>query len=274
MSGRITNYFSRYRYSVILLKQLVKTEFKLRYQGSVLGYLWSLLKPLALFAILLLVFSKFLRVGDGVENFPVYLLLGIVTWTYFAEVTVSGINSIVSRGELLRKINFPKYVIVLAGSLSALINFSINMIVVLLFMYFNGVDFRLELLLVPVVVLQLFIFSLSISFFLSALYVKFRDVSYIWEVVMQAAFYATPILFPVSFIMGYSVAAAKIIMLSPMTQMIQDIRYMMITEESVRVDQVFGNHWIRLIPYGLTVLFALLSILYFRSRSRSFAENL
>lgn len=260
---------------MILLRQLVKTEFKLRYQGSLLGYLWSLLKPLALFAILLFVFSNFFRVGGQVEHFPQYLLLGIVVWTFFAESTNNSVRSIVERGDLLRKINFPSHVIVFSTLLSALINFGINMIVVFIFMLLGGVAIRTEIALVPLVVLQLFVFSLAISFFLSAVYVRFRDVSNIWEVLMQGAFYATPILYPISFIQNYSTTITKLIMLSPMAQMIQDIRFLMITStDAERIDQVFGSHWIRLVPYGITFLLALLSVMYFRSQSRRFAEEL
>src|SRR4030042_6585150 len=127
----------RYRYSVILLKQLVKTDFKLRYQNSVLGYLWSLLKPLALFTILYIIFAKFLRIGDEVPNFAIYLLLGIVLWSFFAEITVGSVTLIVAKGDLLRKLNFPRYNIILAGSLSALINLFLNLLVVSVFMIFK-----------------------------------------------------------------------------------------------------------------------------------------
>src|SRR5688572_27881664 len=96
------NFFSRR--NRILLKELVITDFKLGYQGSALGYLWSLLKPLLLFAILYVVFVKFLRFGSDTEHFPVYLLFGIVLWGFFTEATVQGIHSIVGRGDLIRKI--------------------------------------------------------------------------------------------------------------------------------------------------------------------------
>src|SRR5947209_14064607 len=92
----------RYRYSFILLKQLVKTDFKLRYQGSVLGYLWSLLRPLFLFVTLYFVFARLLKVGGTIPHYPVYLLLGIVLWNYFAEVTSGGVGAVVGRGDLLR----------------------------------------------------------------------------------------------------------------------------------------------------------------------------
>src|SRR6266481_5362862 len=123
----------RYNYSLILLRQLVKTDFKLRYQGSVLGYVWSLLRPLLMFVILYLVFTVFLPVGKGIPHYPVYLLLGIVLWSYFTEVTSGSVGAIVGKGDLLRKINFPKYVIILAISFSALINLAFNFIIVGIF---------------------------------------------------------------------------------------------------------------------------------------------
>src|SRR5688500_16681585 len=106
----------------ILLRELVITDFKLRYQGSALGYFWSLLKPLLLFAILYVVFVKLLKFGGDIEHYPVYLLLGVVLWSFFIEATTNGLQSIVSRGDLIRKINFPKYIIVISGTISSLIN--------------------------------------------------------------------------------------------------------------------------------------------------------
>jgi len=111
------------RRNMILLRELVITDFKLRYQGSFLGYLWSLLRLLLLFAIMYLVFVYFLRFGEGIEHFAVSLLLGIVMWTFFSEATNQGMRAIIDRGDLLRKINFPKYILVISATISALINF-------------------------------------------------------------------------------------------------------------------------------------------------------
>src|SRR6185437_9679410 len=108
------NFLRRYHYSVILLRELVRTDFKLRYQGSVLGYMWSLLRPLFMFATLYIVFGVFLKAKGNIPHYPVYLLLGIVLWNYFGEVTSGSVGAIVGKGDLLRKINFPKYVIILA----------------------------------------------------------------------------------------------------------------------------------------------------------------
>ena len=253
-----------------MLKQLVKTDFKLRYQGSVLGYLWSLLRPLALFIILYIVFAKFLKFGNTIPYFPIYLLLGIVLWNYFSEVTSGSVSAIVGRGDLLRKINFPKYTIILAGSLAALINLLLNFVVVAVFMVFNDVDIRMTILWLPLLVLELFTLSLALAFFLSAAFVRFRDISYIWEVALQGAFYATPILYVLSIIPP---RAAKILILNPMAQIIQDMRYILVTPNTLTIDKIYGTHVARIVPVFIVLLITLISATYFRRRSKYFAED-
>lgn len=264
----------RYRYSAILLRELVVTDFKLRYHNSVLGYVWSLLRPLALFAILYVVFVEFLKVGEGVPHFPIYLLLGIVLWNYFAEVTNNGVNAILNRGDLIRKINFPKYVIVLSGSLSALINLAINLVVVGVFMVIAGAEPQTQaLLVVPLLVVELFVFALGVAFLLSALYVRFRDIGYIWEVFMQAAFYATPILYPMSFVIEKSLLGAKLQLLNPVAQIMQDMRFVLVTDQAVTIGSLINNPLIRLVPIVIVVLTFIAGAAYFRARSKTFAEK-
>lgn len=258
----------------ILLKELVVTDFKLRYQGSVLGYLWSLLKPLLLFGILYLVFVRFLRFGSDVEHFPIYLLLGIVLWTFFHEATNQGLHSIVGRGDLLRKISFPKYIIVLSSTISALINLGINLAVVFIFMLINGVELRPTILLVPLNILELYVFALALAFLLSALMVKYRDIGYIWEVILQALFYATPIIYPVSMVMNHSETAAKILLLNPLAQAIQDARYNMITDQTITTWGLIGSNLITVMPLVLIVVLIVAATFYFRARSRFFAEEI
>src|SRR3990167_3656213 len=193
MSNKIKAVQSRYRYSYIILKQLVITDFKLRYKGSFLGYLWTLLKPLALFAVMYVVFIHFLKFDFKVPHSQIYLLLGIVLWSYFTEVTLNGMSSILGKGDLMRKLYFPRYVVVVAGSISALINLIINLFVVFIFMLIDGVDIQWHALLIVPIVVELFILGLATSFLLAALYVKLRDLNYVWELILQAGFYATPI---------------------------------------------------------------------------------
>lgn len=264
---------ARYRYSIILLKQLVKTDFKIRYQGSVLGYLWTLLRPLALFTILYIVFVKFLKVGDQIPYFAVYLLLGIVLWNFFVEVTMGSVRAIVDKGDLMRKLSFPRYVIIVAGSFSALINLLINMLVVFLFMLLSQVPLRADGVLIVFPLMELFIFSLSIGLLLSALYVRFRDINYIWEVGLQAGFYATPILYPITLVMAMSLATAKLLMINPMAQIIQDARAFLVTNQTQTVATIYGSQWARLIPVGIVLVTAVISVWYFKKRSPHFAEE-
>lgn len=273
------------RHNRILLRELITTDFKLRYQGSVLGYLWSLLKPLMLFAILYIVFVNFLKIGSGIEHYAVYLLLGVVMWSFFTEATTQGMNAIVERGDLIRKINFPKYIIVISGTVSALINLSLNLIVVGFFMLLNGVDFRWNMLLIPLNIIELYIIALAIAFFLAAIYVKYRDVSHIWEVIMQGAFYATPVLYPVQLLAGKDIQTVtqilessnhlivQAVMLNPVAQVIQDARYNTITDQAVTTNQLFSNPLWLLLPYGIVILVVVGATYYFKKNQKYFAEN-
>ncbi len=268
----VANIFSRR--NRILLRELVITDFKLRYQGSILGYLWSLLKPLLLFFILYMVFVRFLRFGADVEHFAVYLLLGLVLWGFFTEATVQGMHAIVGRGDMIRKINFPKYIIVISSTISALINLVINLLVVFVFILINGVDIKPTILLLPFNILELYVLALAVAFFLSAVMVKYRDIGYVWEVILQGAFYATPIIYPLSMVLEYSPVAAKIMLLNPVAQIIQDSRYNTITRQTITTDSLIANPWAVAIPYIAILVLAAIAGIYFRKNSKYFAENI
>ncbi|HUS25890.1 MAG TPA: ABC transporter permease [Nevskiaceae bacterium] len=255
-----------------LLSELVRTDFKLRYQGSVLGYAWSLLRPLMIFLILYVVFVKFLKIGEGVEHFPIYLLLGIVIWNFFGEMTSQSLGSIVGRGDLIRKIRIPRWIIVLSSSISALINLFLNLIVVGAFLVANQVDLHMTGLWLPLILLQVYVLSLGVSLFLAAAFVKFRDVSYIWEVILQGAFYLTPILYPLTIITNHTMQ--QLLLLNPMAQAIQDARYAVVTHQTTRITNVFDNPLMVLIPYALTILALVGGLWYFRKHAKTFAEEI
>lgn len=258
----------------ILLAELVRTDFRLRYEHSALGYLWSVLNPLLLFAILYLVFALFLGVGRNIEHFPVYLLTGIILWRFFTETTNNGLRSVVQRGGLIRKINFPKYIIVISGTVSSLINLGINLGVVFIFMLINGVPFTLESILIVPIIIQLYVLGLGVAFFLSAVNVYLRDIGYLWEVIIQAAFYATPIIYPINLVVEKSQLAAQILMaVNPVAQIIQDARYVLITHDSLTIYQIMGGSLWFLAPYTITLVVLIFGGLYFRSRSGNFAEH-
>ncbi len=271
--GRVPNILCRK--NRILLGELVKTDFKLRYQGSVLGYLWAVLRPLLMFAILYIVFAKLLQMGGDIPHYPVYLMTGTILWNFFTECTGQGIQAIVQRGDLLRKISFPKYIVVVSSTATALINLAINLGVLIIFALINGVTPSWSWLLVPFLVLELYAFALGISFLLGAINVKYRDVTSIWDVLTQALFYAVPIIYPISMVLArgeFGRVAANVILINPIAQVIQDIRYNLITDAAITTWEVVP--WpLCLMPILIVVLVLLLAALFFRNRSKRFAEE-
>lgn len=248
-------------------------ELKLRYQNSILGYLWSFIKPLAMFAILYIVFVYVFNVGGSIPHYAPYLLLGIVMWSFFSEVTTVSVTSIVAKGDLLRKINLPKYTIILSATASAFINLILNLTVVFVLMAINGVGFSWGMLIAPVIFLQLLLFSVSCGLILGAAYVRLRDINFIWEVFLQALFYATPVIYPVGLLSQKHVLVAKILLLNPLAQIVQDARYLLITKDTVTISSLYDSQWIRVVPYALTLLLFGFSIYFFHSRSSKFAEE-
>lgn len=253
-----------------ILREMVSTDFKVRYQGSVLGYFWSLLKPLFLFAILYVVFTYIIPLGKDVEHYPVYLLLGIVLWNFFSEATTIGASSVVARGDLIRKISIPRYLVVIASSLSALINLGLSLLVVFIFALFNGIVPSLSWLLIIPLVAELYVLALGISFYLSAVFVRFRDVTYIWEIVLQAGFYASAIIFPLALVPEMY---HKWFFMNPIVQIIQDARHAIATDTTVTIWNTI-NSWPLIMPFLMIVVFAVIGGLYFKKHSKYFAEDI
>lgn len=259
----------------ILLKELVKTDFKLRYQGSLMGHLWSILKPLMLFAVMYTVFIYFLRFGGDVPHFAVALLLGMVLWTFFTETTGMGLTSIVGRGDLLRKLSFPSQIIVVSVSINALINLVINLGIVLILGFINGVEISIYALpLIPLLLIELYALALGISFILSTLFVRFRDIGPIWEVFLQAGMYMTPIIYPISFVADAHPLIAKVMMLSPLAQIIQDARYLLTSSETATTWKMISNKGIAIIPYLIPFIVLLIGFSIFNKSAKKFAEIL
>lgn len=267
----------RYHYAMVVFKELVKTDFQLRYQGSFLGMVWSVLKPLMLFAVMYVVFVKFLKFSDGTPTFPISLLCGTCLWSFFSESTSMGMRAIVDRGDLLRKIHFPNYIIVASTTMGSMISLGINLVVVILFGFFAHAHYTWRILLVPLSIIQLYYLGLGVALLLGSLYVYFRDVAHIWEVVLQAMFYATPIIYPISMVAQNKEFswAADILMLNPTTQTIMDIRHNLLSPEYVpTVWTMVDNKLLCLLPYVLSALILWLGIHVFRKYSAKFAEVL
>ncbi|MGH7218324.1 MAG: ABC transporter permease [Candidatus Microsaccharimonas sp.] len=257
------------------MRELVKTGFKLRYQDSVLGYLWSLLKPIFLFTVLYIVLVGFLGIGAGDPTWPVSLLLGIVLWNFFSEITGTGLSSIVDRGDMIRKVNFPKYVIILSNSFLALINLALNFVVIAIFMVVNHIELTWSAAFLPIYILELFVFALGLAFLLSALFVKLRDINYIWEIIMQALFYGSVVMFPLAIVISRSQQFAEILLLNPIASIIQGARHVVVNPDSnPTLYTLTGNIWLELIPIVIVVATFVIGALYFKRRSPRFAEEI
>ena len=226
-----------------------------------------------MFAILYIVFAKLLRIGNDIPHYPVYLLVGTSMWSFFTECTNQGIQAIVIRGDLLRKVCFPKYIVVVSATLTAIINMLINLVVIIIFAFINGVTPSWTWLLVPLSLLELYLLSLGISLLLGAINVKYRDITSIWDVLMQAMFYAVPIIYPLTMVSASSELAAKIIILNPISQAIQDIRYNLITTETITTWNYLNNGFLQLLPIILVIVLLIFAALFFRKRSKFFAEE-
>lgn len=255
-----------------ILREMVSTDFKVRYQESVLGYMWSLLKPLFMFAILFVLFTYIIPIGQGVEHYGVILLLGIVLWNFFTETTVMGAGSIISNGDLIRKINIPRYLVVIASSVSALINLGLNLIVVIIFALINGVIPSLGWLMMIPLIIELFVFSLGIAFLLATLCVKFRDITYIWEIFLQAGFYASVIIFPISMV---PIMVRDWFFINPIVQIVQDARRFILSDsQTVTLWNSVESVYIIVAPFVIVAVFVGLGGWYFKRRSKYFAEDI
>ena len=156
---------------------LAATDFKLRFFGSALGYLWTLMRPLLLFGVIYVVFTEVVRFGEGVEHYPVYLLMAIVMFSFFSEATSRGVTSLVERENLLRKIRFPRLVIPLSVTLAALFNLGANLVVVFVFVFVSGVPPPLDWVQMPLLIAMLVVLATGVTMLLSALYVRYRDIA-------------------------------------------------------------------------------------------------
>lgn len=259
----------------ILLREMVKTDFKLRYQGSIIGHLWSILKPFMMFTIMYLVFVRFLKFDDGTPHYAVSLLLGMVTWNFFTEATNMGMLSIAARGDLLRKISFPKEIIVISSIIGAAINYGINIAVVLLFAIINGVQLDFGVLMLLPAFVELITFATGLAFILSSFFVKYRDMGPIWELVLQAGMYSTPIIYSITYIIqrGHT-GVAKIMMMNPIAQVVQDLRHHIVFDGATISWDIYDNKWMVAVPYLISIVVFIIGYTIFKKNSKKFAEIL
>jgi ABC-2 type transport system permease protein len=249
------------------------TEFKRVYFGTILGYLWSLIRPLMLFAVLLFVFTQIFRIGsDTVDHYPVLLLLGIVLFTFFQESTTNAVTSVAAQEGVVRKTQFPRLVIPISTVLTGLFNLGLNLIIVLIFALAYGVDPTWTWLLFPIAIFFLFVLTAAISMALSVLYVRFRDVAIIWTVIAQVLFYATPILYPINF---KGETYERLLMINPLTAILEQVRVWILHEDQAPSALDAAGGWVGLLPaIALFVGICVFAVWIFNREAPKIAEDL
>jgi ABC-2 type transport system permease protein len=254
-----------------ILRVIAASEFKLKYSDSALGYVWSVIKPLALFSVLYVVFGRFFKLGVGFEDYPLYLLIGIVLWTFFVDASTLTMTSLVERGSLLRKLTFPRLVIPISLTLTSAITFGVNLMPLAGFIAWNRIVPRAEWLFLVPLVLELFVFTLGVSIILATLFVRFRDVGQVWELASQLLFYASPIIMPVGYLPPWS---QPIAFLNPFVQIMQDIRSVIIADiDDITAADSLASVGGRLLPISIAVATLVFGLYFFKRESPWFAER-
>ena len=260
-----------WRRSMDLLYLIAVNDFKKTYFDTVLGYIWSLFRPLILFAVLLFVFTQIFRIGSEVEHYPVMLLFNIVVFTFFQEATLASVTSVVAQEGVVRKTQFPRLVIPLAVVLTALFNFGVNLIVVLVFLLSSGVSVEWTWLLFPVVITVLGVITVAVSLLVSSLFVRFRDVGIIWGVLATALFYATPVLYPIEIVPE---RFHDIILANPLTPIFIELRHLVIDNSAPTALDAAGG-WLGLLPaFLITVVLCVVAVKVFSREAPRIAEEL
>jgi ABC-2 type transport system permease protein len=250
---------------------MASTEFKLNYFGTALGYVWSLMRPLLLFGVLYLVFTRVIRFGGTVEHYPTLLLLNLMLWSFFAESTTQAVTC-VQRGEnIVRKMQFPRLVIPLSVVLTSLFNLCLNLIVVVIFMLATHVEARLTWLALPLIVAVLVLISTGTSLLLSALFVRFRDVAQIWSVLVLVLFYSTPILYPIEFI-PHSLRFALFV--NPFDAVFTTARQLLIDPSAPSFVDAAGSTFGIVAPAVVVVALCAIGFRFFTREAQRIAEDL
>ncbi len=252
----------RVKHALSLIREFTIVELKLKYQGSILGYFWSLLNPLLMLVTLYIVFSLIIKFD--IPHYQLYLLLGIIIWNFLSEATNGSMISLISKGGLIKKFNFPRETIIISSCLASFITFLLNFLLFFIFMLIFKVGFSYKILMLPIYFIQLFLLVLGFSFFLSTLYVKYRDIIYIWSFILLIGFFITPIIYPLEII---PFEYLRYYLLNPLARMVVDIRFV-----------VLYNYIHDLENYVITLATSIIIFVFgyytFRKKKDSFVEDI
>ncbi|MEA2208259.1 MAG: type transport system permease protein [Solirubrobacteraceae bacterium] len=267
-----------------LAYNIARSEFKLKFFGSALGYLWQVVRPLLLFGVLYIFFVEVFHVdkaeGAASKFYGAQLLGSIVLFTFFGEATGAAVRSVVDRENIVRKIQFPRLVIPISVVLLALFNLGLNLVVVMIFAVAGGVEPMLSWLELPLIVLMLTVLTTGVAMLLSALFVRFRDISPIWEVVSQILFYSSPVIVPAETVRNKLAHGSfhhflyHLYTLNPLVAIFQQFRHAMINRGTLSAGQVMGS-WVALIePLALVVAIIAVGFWVFNREASHIAEDL
>ena len=274
--GADTSRRARIKHVWRLVAVLTGMEIKLRYGDSALGYIWTIGKPLALFSILYVVFGKLVRFGAPMPHFTLYLLIGVMLWSFFSDGVTKTMSSIVSNGTLFRKLPFTRIVVPLAASLTSLVTFGLSLLAIAIFIAWNGLVPRLDWLVLILEVLELYLLILGLGLVLAVMYVRLRDVAQVWELAVQLLFFLAPIVYP--FTTVHSPRIRQVMLLNPFTQIMQDARTIIIYPDRHKIwadglvaPVAFSP--LRLLPLAGVVIVLALGLFMFKHEEPWFPER-
>jgi ABC-2 type transport system permease protein len=247
------------------------TEYRLTYFGSVLGYLWSLMRPLMLFGVLYVVFSQIVKFGGDIQNYPVLLLFNIVLFNFFSDSTQRAVTAVVDSEGIVRKMHFPRLVIPLSTVLTGALNLILSLIAVFVFLLVYGVEPRATWLLLPVLLVPLVAITAAVAMIVSAMYVRFRDVAPIWFVVSTILFYGSPVLYAIDAVPDSS---QRWVMLNPIAMLLEQGRQWIVDPTARGAIEVVGGWGWALVPLAIFVGLCALGVWLFDREAPAIAERL
>ena len=247
-----------------LVRNLVLKDLKVRYKHSILGFLWSLLNPLLMMAVYALVYSFLFRFQ--MDRYPIFLLSGLLGWNAFTATITSGASSVLLNGTLVKRVRFPVELLPLTSGLSALVNFLLSLIVLVLFTVFYRQPLGVSLIALPAVLVLQTIFSIGLALMLSAVMVYFRDIEYLVQVALAMWFFATPIIYPLSIVGHKHQRIADLIQANPMT-------WFATSYQHIWHDDQWPIGWQMLAMTGIAILSLVAGRWVFRRLQRRFAEE-
>jgi ABC-2 type transport system permease protein len=257
-------------WDLILIMAL--TEYRRRYAGSVLGYAWTLIRPLMLFAVLYTVFTRVIRFGGSVPDYAVMLLLNIVLFSFFQEGTSAAMRAYVARGSIMRSLKVPALAAPLSTILAASFTFGASLAIAITWILAYGIEPTLGWLLLPVLVAYLGVITVSVGVYLSVLFVHFRDVGQAWQPIARLLFYASPVLFPFDYIPeGFLRSLAAV---NPLSPLFVQARHWIIDPSAPTWTEATSNGFQTVVPFVVTLGLCGLAVFSYRRARARIAERL